>query len=126
MQKIILSTKLLLVGVFGNFIFSNITNADGVASVTKVDRKYVCMITNKLFADEQIEVDVEGKRYYGCCEMCKAKLQGDVTSRQAQDPVSGKTVDKALAVTGADSSGNIFYFENEKNLADFNSESKPE
>lgn len=84
------------------------------------------MITNKLFADEQIEVDVEGKRYYGCCEMCKAKLQGDVTSRQAQDPVSGKTVDKALAVTGADSSGDIFYFENEKNLAVFNSETKPE
>jgi len=100
MQKIVLSTILLLIALFGNLIFSNITNAGGVGSVKKVDHKYVCMITNKLFTDEQIEVDVEGKRYFGCCEMCKSKLQGDVTSRQAQDPVSGKTVDKALASYG--------------------------
>ncbi len=120
MQKILLPSIFFVIAVLGSFIISDISNADGVGSVKKVEHKYVCMVTNKLFADEQIEIDVEGKKYYGCCEMCKAKLAGDVASRQAHDPVSGKMVDKALAVTGADSSGNIFYFENENNLDSYN------
>lgn len=119
-HMIVLTSIILVSAVFCNFIKGGIANAVETSSVKKVEHKYVCMITNKLFADEQIEVDIEGKKYYGCCEMCKAKLEGDVTSRQAQDPVSGITVDKAIAVTGADSSGNIFYFENETNMSAYN------
>ena len=86
----------------------------------QVESKYVCMVTNKLFNKEQIPVEVKGKTYYGCCEMCKGTLANDPNSRVAVDPVSGKPVDKALSVTASSSDGSIYYFENEKNLREFN------
>ena len=91
--------------------------------LTEVDSKYVCMVTDKLFDKEQIPVEVEGKTYYGCCEMCKGKLQSDVSVREAADPVSGNTVDKSTAVIGATSSGDILYFENEETLQAYNTSS---
>ena len=77
------------------------------------------MINDQHFNKEQIAVEVEGRTYYGCCEMCKAKLRDDSGSRTAKDPVSGKKVDKAKAVIGADAEGKVFYFENSDNLKRF-------
>jgi YHS domain-containing protein len=89
--------------------------------LTKVESpKRVCMVTNKTFADDQIAVEVEGKTYYGCCEMCKGRLTSDAKLRSAVDPVSQKPVDKADAVIAADSKGKVFYFENDENLASYN------
>jgi YHS domain-containing protein len=89
--------------------------------LTKVESpKRVCMVTNKAFADDQIAVEVEGKTYYGCCEMCKGRLTSDAKLRSAVDPVSQKPVDKAEAVIAADSKGKVFYFENDENLAAYN------
>lgn len=89
--------------------------------LTKVDNpKRVCMVTNKAFPDDQIAVEVEGKTYYGCCEMCKGRLTSDAKLRSAVDPVSGKTIDKADAVIAADSKGKVFYFESDDNLAAYN------
>jgi YHS domain-containing protein len=89
--------------------------------LTKVDSpKRVCMVTNKAFPDDQIAVEVEGKTYYGCCEMCKGRLTSDAKLRTAVDPVSQKTVDKADAVIAADAKGKVFYFENDDNLAAYN------
>lgn len=89
--------------------------------LSKVDSvKRVCMVTNKAFPDDQIAVEVEGKTYYGCCEMCKGRLTSDAKLRTAVDPVSQKTVDKADAVIAADSKGKVFYFENDENLAAYN------
>ena len=88
-------------------------------ALAQVETKYVCMINNQRFNKEQIAVEVEGKTYYGCCEMCKAKLQNDVESRFAIDPVSGNKVDKAKAVIGANADGKVFYFENAENLKKF-------
>ena len=97
------------------------TQAQNQSSDLKpLDAKYVCMITNQEFAKEQIPVEVEGKTYYGCCEMCKAKIKNNPGSRVAIDPVSGNQVDKAVAVIGAAPDGSIFYFENEGNLSQFN------
>jgi YHS domain-containing protein len=90
--------------------------AGGEAALQVVDAKYVCMINNQRFSKVQIPVEVEGRTYYGCCEMCKGRLGGDPTSRVAVDPVSGKEVDKAGAVIGADADGAAFYFENAENL----------
>jgi YHS domain-containing protein len=84
--------------------------------LTQVETKYVCMINNQRFNKVQIPVEVKGRTYYGCCEMCKGKLSGDPASRVAVDPVSGKEVDKAKAVIGADADGSVFYFENAENL----------
>ena len=88
-------------------------------SVTEVDSKYVCMVTNKLFPNVQIPVEVADKTYYGCCEMCKAQLANKPEKRVATDPVSGKTVDKAEAVIGAAPNGSVYYFENKTNLDSF-------
>lgn len=92
-----------------------VAQADG-GQLKKVEAKYVCMINNKLFDKAQIPVEVAGKTYYGCCPMCKAKLEKSVQARTATDPVSKKTVDKATAVIGAKADGTVFYFENEKNM----------
>ena len=60
------------------------------------------------------------KKYYGCCQMCKGKLVANLASRKSIDPVSGKQVDKATSVVAATNNGNIYYFENGRNLNIFN------
>lgn len=95
-----------------------------VVGLKKVESKFVCMINNQEMDREQIPVEVDGKTYYGCCAMCKERLAKDADSRKAVDPVSGKEVDKAKAVIGADARGDVFYFENEKNLEAYNAKLK--
>jgi YHS domain-containing protein len=87
--------------------------------VTRVEPKKVCMINEKVFVDDQIPVVVGEKTYYGCCPMCKTALAEDASKRMAVDPVSGKSVDKADAVIGADRQGQVYYFESETNLRAF-------
>ena len=88
--------------------------------LTKVDPKTVCMVNEMAMGKEQIPVEVEGKTYYGCCEMCKNALAKDASKRTAVDPISGKNVDKAKAVIGAQSDGRVFYFESDENLEKVN------
>ena len=89
-----------------------------------VESEYVCMVNDAVYDKKQVHVQVEGKDYYGCCEMCKERLATDVALRVAIDPVSGKEVDKATAVIGADSYNRVFYFENEKNFEKFKETAK--
>ena len=72
------------------------------------------MVNNTVFPKDQISVEVEGKTYFGCCEMCKGRLATDPEARKALDPVSGKSVDKATAVIGATPDGKALYFESQK------------
>jgi YHS domain-containing protein len=83
----------------------------------RVPAKRVCMVNNTVFDKDQIPVAVEGKTYFGCCEMCKGRIAQDASIRQATDPVSGKSVDKAKAVLGATKDGKVLYFESEKTFA---------
>lgn len=83
----------------------------------RVPADKVCMMNNTVFPTPQIAVPVDGKTYFGCCEMCKGRLAVDPTVREAVDPVSGKTVDKATAVIGALPDGKVLYFESEKTFA---------
>jgi YHS domain-containing protein len=87
--------------------------ADAAARVTDTDK--VCMVNDRYMGTPQIPVDVAGKRYYGCCAMCKERLAKDKAARYAVDPVSGKQVDKATAVIGQLADGSVLYFENEAN-----------
>lgn len=82
----------------------------------RVEAKRVCMVNDNLFPKDQIPVQVSGKTYFGCCEMCKERLNADASLRQAVDPVSKKSVDKAKAVIGARPDGRVLYFENAANL----------
>jgi YHS domain-containing protein len=84
-----------------------------------VDSEYVCMVNDAVYDKKQVHVEVDGKDYYGCCEMCKERLATDASLRVALDPVSGKEVDKATAVIGADSYKRVFYFENGDNFRKF-------
>ncbi|PWT88151.1 MAG: hypothetical protein C5B54_11090 [Acidobacteria bacterium] len=91
-----------------------------------VQSKFVCMVNDKAFDKEQIPVEVEGKTYYGCCQMCKDKLAQDSQIRTATDPVSGKKVDKATAVIAKQADGSVVYFENEENMKKYSPQSHEE
>lgn len=91
-------------------------------SLTRVeDLSQVCMVNNQFMGKAQIPVEIAGKTYYGCCAMCKGRLESDVTARTATDPVTGATVDKATAVVGRDATGAVHYFANATNLARYRS-----
>ena len=92
--------------------------------LTKVEPKTVCMINEQAMGKDQIPVDVEGKTYYGCCEMCKKALADNAAKRVATDPVSGRQVDKATAVIAAQEDGRVFYFESDASLARYNAQFK--
>lgn len=87
--------------------------------IERVDAKRVCMINNTFFPKDQIPVQVDGKTYFGCCEMCKGRLASDAAARTATDPITGKTVDKATAVIGATPDGKVFYFESDTTFTQF-------
>lgn len=91
----------------------------GEPALKPVETKKVCMVNNQVFEKDQIPVQVEGRTYYGCCEMCKERLAKDAAARQAVDPVTGKTVDKAKAVIAALPDGKVLYFESVETLAKY-------
>lgn len=87
--------------------------------VKQVAPANVCFINKQHFDKPQTPVAVDGKMYYGCCPGCTQTLQNDPKSRVEVDPVSGKEVDKAKAVIGADKNGKVYFFENVENLKKF-------
>ncbi|HET9226665.1 MAG TPA: hypothetical protein VFR31_08360 [Thermoanaerobaculia bacterium] len=88
--------------------------AEEKAELKRVETKKVCMVNNQVFEKDQIPVAVDGKTYYGCCEMCKERLAKDAAARTATDPVTGKPVDKATAVIAAMPDGKVLYFESQE------------
>ena len=89
-----------------------------VASLTEVtDPSQVCMVNNQYMGRPQIPTTVEGKTYYGCCPMCKGRLEKEASARTAKDPVSGRDVDKAVAVIGKQANGDVLYFESRQTFA---------
>jgi YHS domain-containing protein len=111
--------RLLTILAIAIAVFTPSTGAVAANSLKRVEAQYVCMINNKFLDKPQIPVTVGGKTYYGCCPMCKAKLEKSAAARTAVDPVSGKQVDKASAVIGAAPDGTVHYFESEANLSAF-------
>lgn len=88
------------------------------AALTEItDSSQVCMVNNQFMGRPQIPVSVGGKTYYGCCAMCKGKLEREASARTATDPVNGHAVDKASAVIGKTESGEVVYFESRDTLA---------
>ncbi len=94
------------------------------SALQRVEAKKVCMINNQLVAKDQIPVEVQGKTYYGCCEMCKERLTKDAAARTGTDPVTGKPVDKATAVIAALEDGSVLYFESEKTFEQYSKGAK--
>lgn len=96
-----------------------LAESSGAEGLERVDAVKVCMVNNTVFPRDQIPVEVDGKTYFGCCEMCKGRLAKDEAIRMAVDPVSGNQVDKATAVIGAGPDGKVQYFESEETFAKF-------
>ena len=92
---------------------------DAPAIVAIDDRSLICMVTDLYMGQPQIPVEVENRRYYGCCQNCIAKLQDQPAIRQATDPVTGRHVDKAQAFAGRLADGRVLYFESAETLAGF-------
>jgi YHS domain-containing protein len=92
-----------------------VTLPAGMSRVT--DASQVCMVNDQFMGRPQIPVAVEGRTYFGCCPMCKDKLEKQPEMRTAQDPVTGEPVDKAKAVIVQDSAGKVLYFASESTLA---------
>lgn len=86
----------------------------------RVPNETVCMVNNAYMGKKQIEVPHDGKIYYGCCEMCVERIPKDKTAREAIDPFTGKTIDKADAyIVMISDEGEVAYFENEENYKRF-------
>ena len=83
------------------------------------DRAQVCMVNNQFMGRAQIPVEVDGRTYFGCCEMCKGRLAREAATRTAVDLLSGREVDKATAVIAQDASGAVVYFESEANFSSY-------
>lgn len=98
------------------------TDGKAKSNLKPVETKKVCMINNQVFEKDQIPVQVEGRTYYGCCEMCKERLAKDAAARTATDPVTGKPVDKAKAVIAAKPDGSVLYFESKETMAKYEGE----
>lgn len=95
------------------------SEGQSAVKITRVETKKVCMVNNALFQKDQIPVQVDGKTYYGCCEMCKERLAKDAAARTGIDPVTGKSVDKATAVIGALEDDSVLYFESEATFTEY-------
>ncbi len=115
MKKLIL-TLILAVMAFP-VMAQEPSDASKEAWLKTVETQYVCMVNNQSYDSPQIAVEVEGKTYYGCCSMCKDRLEKDPAIRAAIDPVSGNSVNKAEAIIGADVKGKTYYFENMENFS---------
>lgn len=124
-MKTFLLALMMTLTTFAPAMAADTGHAHDEAWLKPAEAQYVCMMNNKMFDKPQIVIEVEGKTYYGCCPMCADKLKNDASLRTATDPVSGKSVDKASAVIGADTHGMTYYFESKENFDKFASGPMP-
>lgn len=110
-MKKILKLAAVLCVLFAGGVVAEAAPA-GIAIVG--DHASVCMVTDRYMGVPQIPVQSNGKTYYGCCQGCVGTIKGDAKVRQAADPVTGVSVDKAQAVIAKDDTGKVYYFESEK------------
>src|SRR3954471_14090255 len=94
------TAALLLTLLFAFTAFAEV-ELKPTGKLSKVESKTVCMVNEHAMGKDQIPVEVDGKTYYGCCDMCKKALSTDAAKRVSVDPVTGKQVDKATAVIAA-------------------------
>ncbi len=85
----------------------------------KVNSDEVNMVTNRYAGKQQSAIVIDGRTYYATGEGYAINLSGNQTVRFSRDPVTNEIIDKAGAVTYADASGRILYFESETTFESF-------
>lgn len=98
-----------------------ISFADASMASQQLKTSEVCMMNNQFFGKEQIPVEVGGKTYYGCCEMCKTTLRENASTRISNDPYTGEEIDKADAfiVKKSSESDEVLYFKSAETYESF-------
>ena len=87
---------------------------------SKIPNDLVCMVNDAYMGKPQIPVPVNGKTYYGCCQMCVGALNNNETARTGIDPFSNKEVDKTEAyIVLMKEEGDVAYFESKENYLSF-------
>ena len=124
--------SIIVLAFFGMVVLSiiayNIWNNTSPTTWVSIDEQLpnnkVCMVNDAYMGVNQIEVPVEGKIYYGCCEMCVDKLNNLESVRYVTDPYTGQPVDKADAfiVLKSKATGEVFYFESEETYTKYKQE----
>lgn len=83
------------------------------------DRTRVCMLQDTIQAQDGLEYEHQGKKYYLCCGGCLAAFKAKVEQYStAVDPVTQVKVDKASAPIYA-YQGHAYFFASEESLATF-------
>lgn len=92
-------------------------NKAGIYAVgEQVPTKQVCMVNDAYMAKDQIPVPVNGKTYYGCCQMCVKTLNEQESARVATEPHTNEKVDKTEAyIVLLKEDGTVGYFKSEEN-----------
>ena len=116
---------IILIGIIAFNIYNNAPPATWVSFDQELPHNKVCMVNNTYLGVQQIEVPVDEKMYYGCCEMCVDKLNRLESVRFGTDPLTGEQVDKANAfiVLKSKTTGEVHYFLSEENFEEFKSKS---
>lgn len=130
MKRIVIILIGLIVAVAGSLAFKGFSiqkapqySSEGVGIVTPefkapLEKNLVCMVNDTYFNKEQILVEVDNKKYYGCCDMCVETLNKKREIRYAKDPLTGEEVDKALAFIAINpkvAGGKVLYFSDQEN-----------
>lgn len=103
-----------------NKVETKAENIQKYALGSQVPNNLVCMVNNAYMGKPQIPVPVNGKTYYGCCQMCVGTLTNDKTARMAVDPYSHKPVDKTEAyIVLIKAEGEVSYFESKENYLNY-------
>ncbi|WJJ96422.1 hypothetical protein [Algibacter luteus] len=87
---------------------------------SQVPNELVCMVNDAYMSKPQIPVPVNGKTYYGCCQMCVKTLNNNEHARTSIDPYSKQKVDKTeafIVLMAVD--GKVAYFESKENFLKF-------
>ena len=92
----------------------------------RVSAEEVNMVTNRHAGSKQVPVSIDGRTYFGAGEGYVSTLQKNMAARSAVDPFTNKKIDKASALTYADASGRVFYFESEGSYGEFIGLATPE
>lgn len=94
--------------------------------LTRVSPEKVNMASNRVSEERLSSVSIDGQTYFGASDGYASTLRMNAAARTAVDPFTNKKIDKASALTFADASGRVFYFESESSFREFVSLATPE
>ena len=84
---------------------------------SQVPNELVCMVNDAYMGKLQMAKPVNGKTYYGCCQMCVKTLNDNELARTGMDPYSGQPIDKTEAfIVIMSNDGRVAYFESRSNF----------